>query len=54
VGPPTVTAISPKSGPSGGGTSVTITGTNFVGTASSIVVDFGATPATAVAINSPT
>ena len=29
--PPTVTSISPDSGPTTGGTSVTITGTNFTG-----------------------
>ena len=39
---PTVTGISPSSGPAAGGTSVTITGTGFTG---ATVVDFGATPA---------
>jgi len=36
--PPTITSISPNSGPSAGGTSVTITGTNLTGV---IVVRFG-------------
>ena len=31
VPPPTVTAVSPTSGPTAGGTTVTITGTNFTG-----------------------
>lgn len=41
--PPTVTAVSPNSGPTAGGTSVTITGTGFVATPS---VTFGGTAAT--------
>lgn len=40
---PTVTAISPTSGPAGGGTSVTITGTDFTG---ATAVTFGGTNAT--------
>ena len=43
VAPPTVTAVSPAFGPVGGGTSVTITGTNFVATPS---VTFGGSNAT--------
>jgi hypothetical protein len=46
---PTVTGISPASGPTGGGTSVTITGTNLTGATG---VSFGATPATSFVINS--
>lgn len=42
-GPPTVTSLNPTFGPPSGGTSVTITGTNFTG---ATTVDFGATPAT--------
>ncbi|MCX2494903.1 Ig-like domain-containing protein, partial [Pedobacter sp. PF22-3] len=40
VAAPTVTALSPTSGPTGGGTSVTITGTNFTG---ATAVTFGVT-----------
>ena len=29
---PTVSAVSPNAGPTGGGTTVTLTGTNFYGT----------------------
>ncbi len=39
---PTVTGVSPNSGPAAGGTQVTITGTGFTG---ATAVDFGATPA---------
>ncbi|MES2835159.1 MAG: IPT/TIG domain-containing protein [Pseudomonadota bacterium] len=42
-GVPTVTAIAPTAGPTGGGTSVTITGNNLTG---ATAVVFGATPAT--------
>ncbi|MGA2322151.1 MAG: IPT/TIG domain-containing protein, partial [Solirubrobacteraceae bacterium] len=48
---PTVTSISPKSGPEAGGTSVTITGTGFIEGAS---VRFGSEPALKVTINSVT
>ncbi|WP_234713215.1 IPT/TIG domain-containing protein, partial [Rhodopseudomonas palustris] len=40
AGTPAVTAVAPSSGPTAGGTSVTITGTNFTGATS---VSFGAT-----------
>lgn len=43
--PPTVTSINPTAGPAGGGTSVTITGTNFVGGST---VKFGGVAATNV------
>ena len=43
VAPPTVTAVSPISGPITGGSLVTITGTNFTG---ATAVDFGSTEAT--------
>ena len=49
--PPTVTSISPTSGPTAGGTSVTITGTNLTG---ATAVDFGTTAATSVTVNSAT
>jgi hypothetical protein len=49
---PTVTAVSPNSGPSGGGTGITITGTGF---SSGATVQLGGTAATAVkVINSTT
>ncbi len=47
----TVSSVSPNSGPIGGGTSVTITGTNF---ASGATVTFGGTAATNVAVVSGT
>ena len=43
---PTVTGVSPNTGPTAGGTSVTITGTGFAGGA--ITVTFGKTKATSV------
>jgi hypothetical protein len=46
---PTVTAVSPNQGPTTGGTSVTITGTNFIG---ATAVKFGATSATSFTVNS--
>ena len=48
---PTVTALNPTSGPTAGGTSVVIAGTNFTG---ATAVKFGATPATAFTVNSAT
>ena len=47
VAAPTVTAISPTSGPTAGGTSVTITGTNFTG---ATAVTIGGTAATSVVV----
>ncbi|MHB8263432.1 MAG: protease pro-enzyme activation domain-containing protein [Acidimicrobiales bacterium] len=47
--PPTVTSVSPASGYSSGGTSVTITGSNF---ASGAVVLFGSVTATATTVDS--
>src|SRR5208337_2868948 len=44
---PTVTGLSPTSGPAAGGTLVTITGTSFTG---ATVVDFGTTAATNVTV----
>lgn len=52
LGPPTVTGVSPSSGPVGGGTGVTVTGTNFV---SGATVQFGgAVAGTATVVNSGT
>ena len=51
VAAPTVTSISPTAGPTGGGTSVVITGTNFTG---ATAVSFGATAATGFTVNSAT
>jgi hypothetical protein len=48
---PTVTSISPMSGPSGGGTSVTIRGTNLSGATN---VLFGTVPATSFSVSSST
>ena len=48
---PTVTGIRPSSGPAAGGTSVTITGTNFT---SGSTVDFGTVAATSETVNSST
>ena len=48
---PTVTGISPTSGPTTGGTSVTITGTSFT---SATAVDFGTVPATSFTVVSDT
>ncbi|QRY70412.1 putative Ig domain-containing protein (plasmid) [Ensifer sp. PDNC004] len=51
VAPPTVTSVTPTSGPMAGGTTVILTGTNFVGATS---VTFGATVASGFTVNSAT
>ena len=51
VAAPTLTAISPASGPAAGGTSVTLTGTNLTG---ATAVKFGSTAATSFTVNSAT
>jgi alpha-tubulin suppressor-like RCC1 family protein len=51
VAAPTVKKLSAKSGPGAGATSVTITGTGFEGASA---VDFGASAATSVTVNSST
>jgi len=51
VSGPVVTSISPASGPSAGGTSVTITGSNLAG---ATAVSFGGAAATAVSVTSAT
>ncbi|OOG69654.1 hypothetical protein B0E45_15030, partial [Sinorhizobium sp. A49] len=48
---PTVTAVAPASGPTGGGTLVVITGTNLL---NATAVTFGATAASGFTINSDT
>jgi IPT/TIG domain len=48
---PTITAVSPATGPTTGGTSVTLTGTNFTG---ATAVSFGGTAASAFTVNSAT
>jgi hypothetical protein len=48
---PTVTSVSPSSGPTSGGTSVTITGTSLTGASS---VQFGSTAASSFTVNSGT
>jgi hypothetical protein len=50
-GPPTITGTTPLSGPSTGGTSVVITGTNFLNATS---VQFGSVNAASYTVNSPT
>ncbi len=57
VAPPAVTAISPSTGSTLGGNTVTITGTGFQATSGALAADtvsFGGTPATDVTVNSPT
>lgn len=48
---PTVTSVSPASGPTAGGTAATITGTNFTG---ATAVKFGATNATSFSVTNAT
>jgi hypothetical protein len=50
-GQPTIASLSPGSGSTAGGTSVTITGTNFSGVTA---VSFGGSPATSYTVNSAT
>jgi alpha-tubulin suppressor-like RCC1 family protein len=49
--PPTVTAVKPKKGPVGGGTTVIIAGTDLTG---ATAVKFGSTSASSFTVNSPT
>src|SRR5208282_4959445 len=48
--PPAVTSVTPNVGPDAGGTSVSISGSEFT---SASTVDFGSSAATAVKVNSP-
>jgi hypothetical protein len=50
LGVPVVSKVSPGSGPAAGGTTVTITGSNFAGPAA---VSFGGVPATNVVVVNP-
>jgi uncharacterized protein YhjY with autotransporter beta-barrel domain len=50
-GPPTVTGVSPSSGGSGGGDTITVTGTNLTG---ATAVHFGGTIGTSVSVGSDT
>jgi hypothetical protein len=51
LNPPTIASVTPNTGPTAGGTTVTITGANFLATA---MVVFGSTPAASVVVNSST
>jgi formylglycine-generating enzyme required for sulfatase activity len=51
---PTITSVSPSAGPVGGGTAVTITGTNFYNGTSNASVQVGAALATSVVVVNPT
>src|SRR4029077_16279893 len=51
VRPPAITGVSPNAGPQGGGTKVTITGTDFTG---ATAVNFGLTKATSFTVKSGT
>ena len=48
--PPTVTGVSPSSGPAAGGTSVSVSGTNLTG---ATAVHFGSTAGTVTAVATP-
>ena len=52
--PPTVTGISPRTGATGGGTPVTITGTGFISPTGTVTVFFGPNQATNVKVVSAT
>jgi hypothetical protein len=52
--PPTVTSVSPPSGPTAGGTTVTITGTGFVSVGGDTEVWIGGVPCTPVVLAGPT
>jgi LPXTG-motif cell wall-anchored protein len=54
LGDPTATGITPPTGSTDGGTSVTVTGTNFVPGATSVTIGGNVVPATAVTVVSPT
>ena len=51
---PTVTALYSANAPTGGGTTIIITGTNFVGPGAVSAVDFNTTAATSFTVNSNT
>jgi hypothetical protein len=51
---PTIATVSPSAGPLVGGTTVTITGTNFFNNGSGLTVSFDGVPATSVTVLTPT
>lgn len=51
AGPPSITGLAPSSGPTSGGTSVTISGTGFTGTTGAAGVRFGATDAASYTVD---
>ena len=51
---PTVSALYSANGPTGGGTTIIITGNNFVGPGAVTAVDFNTTAATSFTVNSNT
>jgi hypothetical protein len=51
---PTETGLTPASGPVGGGTTVSVTGTGFVAGATSVSIGGATVPASAVTVSSPT
>lgn len=51
---PTISTVAPASGPTSGGTTVTITGTGFLGVSGATGVKFGTTPATSYTVTSTT
>ena len=53
-GPPTITSVTPSSGPTAGGSTVVIKGTGFTGLSGTSAVLFGSTPATNYTVNSAT
>jgi hypothetical protein len=52
--PPTVTSVTPSSGPTAGGAGVVIKGTGFSGLSGASAVMFGSTPAASYTVNSAT
>jgi hypothetical protein len=54
VGLPTITGLNPDAGPTTAGTSVVITGSNFVGLTGAAAVTFGGANAQSYTVNSPT
>ncbi|MBJ7472961.1 MAG: IPT/TIG domain-containing protein, partial [Solirubrobacteraceae bacterium] len=50
LAPPTVTGLAPAEGPTAGGTSVTITGTNFIGLSGAAAVQFGGVNASSYSV----
>jgi hypothetical protein len=51
---PTITSVSPNNGTTGGGTTVTVTGTNFIDAGASTFLTFGGINASSFSIVSPT